>query len=301
MKILVTGGTVFVSRFTAEYFLSKGHEVYVLNRNTRPQAAGVKLICADRRSVVSAFKGHRFDAVIDVTAYNAEDINCLLDGLGGVDSYVLISSSAVYPETTAMPAKVGDSCGANRYWGAYGTGKIAAENALLRRMPNAYILRPPYLYGEYNNVYREAFVFDCAGRGMPFYLPSRGGQRLQFFYVGDMCRFIEIILSVKPDRRIFNVGNSETVTADEWARLCYLAAGKSYEAVFVEKGIEQRSYFPFYDYEYSLDVAGQKGLMPTLTPLDEGLRRAYRWYSGHSDEVNKKDYIGFIEKNLRHR
>ena len=29
-KILVTGGTVFVSRFIAEYYVAKGDEVYVL-------------------------------------------------------------------------------------------------------------------------------------------------------------------------------------------------------------------------------------------------------------------------------
>ena len=50
-KILVTGGTVFVSRFIAEYYVAKGDEVYVLNRNTRPQSAAVKLIQADRHAL----------------------------------------------------------------------------------------------------------------------------------------------------------------------------------------------------------------------------------------------------------
>lgn len=36
-KILVTGGTVFVSRFVANYFAGKGDDVYVLNRNSKPQ------------------------------------------------------------------------------------------------------------------------------------------------------------------------------------------------------------------------------------------------------------------------
>ena len=34
MKILVTGGTVFVSKYAAQYFAQKGHEVFVLNRGT---------------------------------------------------------------------------------------------------------------------------------------------------------------------------------------------------------------------------------------------------------------------------
>ena len=50
MKILVTGGTVFASRFTAEYFAKK-HEVYVLNRASRPQPKGVTLIEADRNNL----------------------------------------------------------------------------------------------------------------------------------------------------------------------------------------------------------------------------------------------------------
>ena len=40
-KILVTGGTTFVSKYVAEYFVNAGYEVYVLNRNTKPQVQGV--------------------------------------------------------------------------------------------------------------------------------------------------------------------------------------------------------------------------------------------------------------------
>lgn len=50
-KILITGGTVFVSRYAAQYFVDKGYEVYVVNRNSRPQVPGVKLIEADRHDL----------------------------------------------------------------------------------------------------------------------------------------------------------------------------------------------------------------------------------------------------------
>ncbi len=36
-KILVTGGTAFVSKYVAEYFVNVGYEVHILNRNTKPQ------------------------------------------------------------------------------------------------------------------------------------------------------------------------------------------------------------------------------------------------------------------------
>ena len=50
-KILVTGGTVFVSRYIAEYYVSQGDEVYVLNRNTKQQSEGVHLIAADHKDL----------------------------------------------------------------------------------------------------------------------------------------------------------------------------------------------------------------------------------------------------------
>lgn len=39
-KVLITGGTVFVSRYLAEHYVANGYEVYVLNRNTRTQSEG---------------------------------------------------------------------------------------------------------------------------------------------------------------------------------------------------------------------------------------------------------------------
>lgn len=298
MKILVTGGTVFVSRFVAEYFVNRGHEVYVLNRNTKPQVDGVRLIKCDRHDIGGRLKNLRFDTVIDVTAYTAEDVNLLLDGLADFDNYFLISSSAVYPETHEIPFKVGDICGANAFWGAYGTNKLAAENALLKRVPRACNLRPPYLYGEYNNVYREAFVFDCAERNAPFYLPKDGSMPLQFFHVEDLCCFIETLIALKPEQRIYNVGNAP-VTVKEWVEACYAAVGKTPEFISVINGTEQRNYFPFYDYGYVLDTTPQNEIMTDLLPLEIGLQRAYGWYKDNKSAVKPKNYFDYIEKNFK--
>lgn len=298
MKILVTGGTVFISRYTAEYFLKKGHEVYVLNRNTRPQSENVKLIECDRAEIGGKLKNMHFDAVIDVTAYTAEDINNLLDGLESFDNYIMISSSAVYPETLAQPFKESDGLGANCYWGAYGLNKIAAEEALLKRVPNASIIRPCYVYGEYNNLYREAFVFDCAEAGKPFYIPKDGLMPLQFFHVEDLCRLIEAILIKQPAQKIFNVGN-KPVTITEWVTACYRTVGKTPKFIFVNNGAPQHKYFPFLDYGYVLDVSAQNELLPDLIPLDEGLQRSYNWYKDNRDLVKIRNFSDYIEKNIK--
>jgi len=230
-QILITGGTVFVSKFVAEYYVKKDYEVYVLNRNTKQQVKGAILIEGDRHQLKDRLKGYEFDAVLDITAYNKEDVSCLLDSLGNVKDYVLLSSSAVYPETLPQPFTEEQQVGVNRYWGNYGIDKYEAEQYLMNKVPQAYIIRPPYLYGPMNNIYREAFVFDCAMQNQPFYIPKDGKMTLQFFYINDLCRFIDIILEKHPKEHIFNVGNQESITINEWIKMCYQIAGKEIKII----------------------------------------------------------------------
>lgn len=297
-KILVTGGTVFVSKYVTEYYVNQGDEVYVLNRGHKNQPQGVKPIEADRHELGSVLKDKVFDVVLDVTAYTKTDVTDLLDALGDFKDYIFISSSAVYPETAKQPFVEEEKTALNKFWGDYGTNKIEAEQELLKRVPQAYVLRPPYLYGEGNNVYREAFVFECALKNRKFYLPKDGKMKLQFFHVDDLCRMIDALLAKKPAQHIFNVGNEEMISIKDWVTLCYEIAGKTPEFVSVTKEPEQRNYFSFYDYEYQLDIAKQKQILKETMPLKEGLKRAFAWYKNHENEVIRKDYISFIDENL---
>lgn len=294
--MLITGGTVFVSRFAAEYFLSRGWEVWVLNRNSRPQVPGVHLIEADRNHIGSALRGHSFDAVLAVNTYTKRDAEDLVNALDSVQDFIFISSSAVYPETLPQPFAETQECGPNTIWGAYGTNKLEAENWLRQHVPQSYILRPPYLYGPMENVYREPFVFECAESGLPFCLPRNGEGRLQFFHVGDLCRFMELLLTQHPQERIYNVGNPDTVSIRQWVQLCYDAVGAPLEALCVA-GHPQRSFFPFHEYEYCLDVSRQMTLMPGLKPLDEGLRESWAWFRRHREDVVRKPLLEYIWEN----
>ncbi|MGN0341924.1 MAG: NAD-dependent epimerase/dehydratase family protein [Roseburia sp.] len=297
-KILVTGGTTFVSKYAATYFLEQDYEVYVLNRNTKPQVQGVRLIEADRHDLGDKLSGLAFDAVLDVTAYDETDIRDLVGALDAFDCYIMISSSAVYPETNCQPFSEESPLGANKFWGKYGTDKIAAEKALLERVPDAYILRPPYLYGPMNNVYREAFVFDCAMENRAFYLPEDGGLTLQFFHVRDLCRLMEQIVEKKPEQHILNVGNEDVISIRDWAKLCYECADKTPDFVEVHRDISWRSYFCFHDYEYQLDVWKQNEILPKTMKLQEGLKESYEWYIAHEDQVSKRPYMEYIYEYL---
>lgn len=297
-KMLITGGTVFVSQHAARYFAGR-YDVYVLNRNTRPQCGGVTLIEGDRHCLGEKLRQHHFDAVLDITAYDADDVNDLLDALGSFGDYILLSSSAVYPETGQQPFPEESKTGPNQFWGKYGTDKIGAENALRERVPNGYILRPPYLYGPGNNVYRESFVFDCALQGRPFYLPGKGEMNLQFLHVEDLCRLILAILQTHPEQRIFNAGNGNVITVKEWVTMCYQAVGKTPVFLSIPETVEQRKYFPFYPYEYRLSVDRQFSLIPDTKPMEIGIQESLAWYLCNHKSVVRKPFFDYIDLNLK--
>ena len=300
MHLLITGGTVFFSRFAAEYFIRAGHAVTVLNRGSRPQPEGAEALLCDRRQPGDILRGRHFDAVLDITAYEPADIGGLLSSGVTFDDYVMISSSAVYPETNPQPFTEEQTCGRNAYWGDYGTNKLAAERLLREQVPRAYILRPPYLYGLYENLYRAAFVFDCAVQNRPFWLPGDGSLPLQFFHVRDACRLTEILLRQHPDERLLNVGNPAPVSVREWVTLCYLAVGT--EPVFRQAptDVPLWKYFCFRDYAYRLDVTRQARWLTDLTPMEQGLREQWEWYRLHTDGIsNRKPFLEFIDTHFR--
>lgn len=235
--------------------------------------------------------------IIDVTAYNETDVRDIVNAPDGFGDYIMISSSAVYLETNSQPFTEEQECGFNIHWEDYGTNKIDAEKYLLNKVHNAYIIRPPYLYGKMNNLYREAFVFECAEKNLPFFVPENKEMKLQFFDIEDLCIFIEKIIADKPENHIFNVGNPETVSIEEWVRLCYGVLGKTPDIRCVQPEINQRLYFPFRNYEYILDVTRQMEIMPDVKPLEIGLKQSYDWYKNNRELIVRKDYLQYI-KNL---
>lgn len=87
-KVLITGGAVFVSRHAARYYVQQ-YEVYILNRNSKPQCNGVTLIEADRHNLNDIIINFRFDVVWDIIAYSRADVNDLLDGIGSFTDCVI--------------------------------------------------------------------------------------------------------------------------------------------------------------------------------------------------------------------
>lgn len=291
MRVLVLGGTQFVGQAVAGELVARGWDVSILTRGILPSTvSGIGRWCrADRRDASGwgALAGERFDAVVDVSAYTAADVEPVLDALRFDDGarYVLVSSGAVY-RPSDRPLAEDAPAGENVHWGPYGLGKLEAERLLLDRQSRCgyalSIVRPAYLYGPGNNLLREAYLFDRLEKRLPVPVPS-GSTRTQFAIVDEAARMVASLAEpVCWSAEAFNCAHPEPVGWDDLVRAAARAVGVEPHIAHVRcsDALEARSFFPFRDCSYVLDVrkAAKFGLPSPRTALEEGMVRTYAWY-----------------------
>jgi nucleoside-diphosphate-sugar epimerase len=223
VRVLVVGGTEFISLHLVRALLRAGHEVAVLNRGRRPERlpAGVRTLVADRKdhaAVQAALRGERVDALVDI-AYaptTGEDVEAVLTALEGRLGHALfVSTGRVYDH--ALPVPYDETTPRNLYWADYARHKIAGEDVFLRwhrqRGLPVTLIRPTHDYGAMNTRNNEAFFFDRLVRGRPILVPGEGGWLRQFGHVEDLA---DVMVAMLGDRRSFgqayNVSGEEVVT-----------------------------------------------------------------------------------------
>lgn len=308
-KVLVLGGSYFVGRKLVEYLAEHGYEVTVLNRGTRSLSVeGVQQICCDRNDgegMKCALAGKRFDYVIDVSWQDVSWVEKLCAALDfeTVKKLVFISSSAVYDvEHLRVPFAETDALAENKYWTFYGKGKIDAERYysefLREKKTELVMLRPPYIYGEYNYAQRESLIFRQLLEDKPVVIPA-SDPKLQFIYTEDLAVIVDTLLKTDIGKEsIFNVGNTEAVTSKAWVEACAKVAGKVPEIMEVDYaglGRNVRDFYPFFDYDNVLDVSKICELIKRETPFEEGLKKSFAWFLENRESITFK---ANVDKNL---
>ncbi len=156
MKVLFIGGTGNLSSACSDLALSRGMDLYHLNRGKSAgirNVSGAKTIIADIRNyeeAKAALNGHTFDVVVDFIAFDPEHIeNDIKLFSGKTKQYIFISSASVYqtpleslPITEETPLE-------NPFW-QYSRNKIACENLLREAYKQdgfpVTIIRPSHTY-----------------------------------------------------------------------------------------------------------------------------------------------------------
>ena len=290
MRVLVLGGTQFVSEAAAKGLIARGHEVAILTRGKRPVTYDglVEHVVADRgdKASMRRLRGRRFDAVLDCSGYRAQDVASVLESLRpeAGTHYIFLSSGAVYRPADAPVAEDAPK-GENEHWGPYGLGKLEAEELLERERVRLgfelSIVRPAYVYGPGNNLYREAFFFDRIARDLPVPIPA-SDARTQFVCIDDMAGALVRVAERDEGAGALNYANPQPVGWRELVEAAGAALGRSARIQPVEyRGrMEAREFFPFRDCTYLLDMGKLErlGLGMPKTDLAEGMRRACEWW-----------------------
>jgi UDP-glucose 4-epimerase len=223
MRVLIVGGTEFISLHILRALRRDGHEVVVLNRGRHPERSpgDVRTIVCDRTdhaALAAVLRPERFDALVDV-AYaptTGADVEALLDALDNRAGHVVfVSTGRVYDHARPIPFDEGTP--RSLYWGEYARNKIAGEEALLQRhreggLP-ATIVRPTHVYGPMNTRNNETFFFDRLVRGRPVLVPGAGGWLRQFGHVEDLADAIAAMLGVAAAfGQGYNITGEEAIT-----------------------------------------------------------------------------------------
>lgn len=288
-KILILGGSVFVGRAITKKLIEEGNKVYVLNRGTHPTPSGAIQITADRnigKEVTDALGDLEFDAVIDGSAYYAEQTKITVDNLiNRTGHYIHISSAAVYCNTRQYPVKENHSRGTCKDWGDYSTQKFLCEEELFKswreRAFPITIFRPFYLYGPGNNLDRESYVFKRLLTKTPIIVPGMGMPIVQLGYIDDLVDVISgVIHNTKSFGQAYNISGESGITLKGWVETCAEAVGITGEIICVEAkemGCKAREWFPFRDIHLlgsCEKLKNELGFTPKVSLVD-GLRIAF--------------------------
>lgn len=306
-SILVMGGTTFVSSSLVKYLIGQGYDVDILTRGFKSidyDGFREHLIC-DRKSkpeMQEVLKRKKYEFIFDISAYTKDDVEVLLSSIdkSKLRKYIFCSSGAVYkPSSIAIqePFETGE----NPNWGKYGSDKKEAEDFIIKSGVPYIIFRPTYIYGEDNNLYREAYFFDRISNNKVIPLPFGNNIRTQFIHIDDLIRVFESVMYNTSVSKIYNVTNSEIVSWEELIRKCGEVVGKSpiLKKIDIKQiKLESREYFPFRDVTYILDIKQlvEDGLYAPTISLEKGLSISYEWYSDKKPILNDIKMMKIVDE-----
>ncbi|MEV0646690.1 NAD-dependent epimerase/dehydratase family protein [Phytomonospora sp. NPDC050363] len=281
MRILLLGGTRFIGRRVAARLLTE-HDVTLLNRGTDPLwDRDLRRITVDRdeaADTAEALSGG-FDVLVDISGARPGH---LAGTLGFAGRYIYLGSAAVYDrEASGFPFREDDPADGDPVWGDYGRDKAACEK-LLR---DAYgerltVLRPPYVYGPFNNEPRESFVWARLLRGETVLVPGDGDRLVQFCHVDVLAEVVAAAVAERLDPGTYNVAESTPYSFAGWVGVLARAAGVEARMSPVDDPkVPARDYFPFRDVDLVLDTSriDAAGVLPYV-PLPLGAARTFAWF-----------------------
>lgn len=290
MKVLILGGSGFVSGALARRARDAGHAVTVVTRGRRPVEGDLSAIVADRSdrpafaAAIAATKG-AWDLVADCIGFHPDDAEQDLECFSGRAGHLaFISTDFVYdPARRKFPQP---EEGVFIEGSDYGARKRACERVFevagKESLPWT-IFRPCHIYGPGSLLGclphhgRDAQLLDRLKRGEALRLAGGGHFLQQPIFVRDLA---DLILGCPGNaaavRRIFNAAGPDMVESREYYRVVAEEIGVELrvEEVPVSACLaEQPDRAPFFCHRiYDLTRLCAAGLTAPATRLADGLK-----------------------------
>ncbi|MXG91173.1 NAD-dependent epimerase/dehydratase family protein [Nocardioides flavescens] len=197
MRLLVLGGTVFLSRAVADAALARGHEVVCAARGTSGSVPeGARLVEVDRAADLPDLGGP-FDAVVDV----ARQPSWVRRALAATDGahWVFVSTISVYadestpgggPGSLPLVPPVVDDTDLEAEPSAYGGLKVECERLVREGATSATVLRPGLIVGPGDPTGRFSYWPRRLADGGEVLAPGAPDDSVQVIDVRDLASWV---------------------------------------------------------------------------------------------------------------
>jgi nucleoside-diphosphate-sugar epimerase len=202
VRLLVLGGTVFLSRAVAVHARDRGHDVTCAARGVSGEPPdGVRFVRLDRAApdALAPLAGMEFDAVVDVARQSVRQVRAAAHALGPRTAHwTYVSSRSVYAEkaTPGQDASAALVDAADDSFDEadpvnYGHLKVAAERCILDAVgEKAFIPRPGLVVGAGDVSDRYGYWAARMARGGEVLCPGDPSTYVQWVDVVDLAAWI---------------------------------------------------------------------------------------------------------------
>lgn len=297
--------------------LQNGHEIILFNRGKTADDFGDKIqrIHGDRRDYPSfqkKFKKDKFDVVIDMVAFKAEDSEAAVKTfLDKVSHFFHISTAAVYLLTRDYPCplqekdfdrplypKPKEDAG----WWNYGYHKRKCEEVLSQAHKKfgfpMTALRLPIVMGERDYTLRAYSYFLRIQDGKPLILPDSGLNVFTHIYQDDIVQTVAAnLLNEAAYGQAYNLAQEEVLNLKLFVQKAAEIMETKVEMVDIPNDVLQKSglgtsFSPLsMRRPFVLDVRKAKDqLMFSSTPFAVWMRRTVDWFNQEYQGGPSEDY-----------
>jgi len=299
MKLLVLGGTVFLSREIATEALRRGHDVTCACRGVSGDVPdGATLLRWDRGEEPPAGLAGEYDAVVDVSripSHVRRAVAAVPDA-----HWVFVSTVNVYaddatpgrPGTVPLREAITEDVDLAADPEAYGPMKVACEQIVRDGATSAAVVRPGLIVGPGDPSGRFTYWPARLAEGGEVLAPGDPDDVVQVIDVRDLAAWIVTMAESRTEGDYDGVGTP--VAISDLLRACAPDASFTWldQAFLTEQGVEPwvgpdavPLWLPRPDYDGMMHHFVEPSLAAglTLRPVEETARDTLDWLRGHPD------------------